>query len=92
MEAHGAGDIEAIICDIDNMLRATRRDLFKLQDISKLLEQQYKAEIISYLHYTVDKESIRRTTLKAKLILKILTDKRKRAMEIKRDITWTYCT
>lgn len=83
MDYSESAEIEAIIADIEEMLRATRRDLAELRNMGRLLDEQYKAEKISYLHYTVDKERIRRTISKAKLILKILAEKRKRAMEIK---------
>ena len=51
--------------------------------MGRLLEEQRSSKKNSYLHYTVDKERIRRTISKAKLILKIIAEKRKRAMEIK---------
>ena len=80
MDYSESAEIEAVI---DDMLLAIRRDLGELQNMGRLLKEQRSSEKISYLHYTVDKERIRRTISKAMLILKILAEKRKRAMDRK---------
>ena len=64
-EPNKAAILQAVIDDLDDMLRLSKCDLNELNILVRFLRRHKSAGTISELHYTVDQERIKRTMANA---------------------------
>ena len=81
-EPNKAAILQAVIDDLDNMLRLANGDLHELNTMIRFLRRHKSAGTISELHYTVDQERIKRTMAKCKRLILLLLQHRSRAVEL----------
>ena len=77
--------VRALISDIDAMSATAESDLRQLNQIGRYLRHHRGNGNISELHYTVDKERLKRTISKCKLLLFTLSQHRLQATKLLKD-------
>ncbi len=77
--------VRSLISDIDAMSAIAESDLRQLNQIGRYLRHHRDNGNITQLHYTVDKERLKRTIAKCKLLLFTLSQHRLQATKLLKD-------